>query len=326
MPFSSIFGHGEVIHKLEEAFRRDHLPTAYLFRGPQGVGKGVVAKALAQMLNCRSHNNCGHCPSCRLLLRGEHPDFHLLCPQGKFIKISQIQELIAQLSLKPSLATKRVVLLKHADKMNAESANAFLKILEEPPLDTLLILTAVEESLMLETLLSRCQKISFAPLGQQEIDAILQKDFHLAEDCRALVLRYSQGCLRREFIAKGGRLLSLRSQALHMLLNLHATEMEGHFKQLEGVVSQNLFSYFLEFLAQLLKDLLSLQLGFSERIVNRDLLQVLREQAERWPAELLEQAFLKVIATEINLLAFAAKGLGLEALIVDLKMRLGSGG
>jgi len=324
MPFSSIFGHSQVIERLDQAFKRDHLPSAYLFTGPAGLGKGVVARALAQMLNCTTHNNCGHCPACGLFQRKEHPDFIIVRPQGKFIKIAQIKDLIQNLSLRPTYAKKRVVLLKHVHHMNMESANAFLKILEEPPLDTLLILTAHDESLLLETILSRCQRMPFAPLEPGQVDAILKKDFRLAEDCISLVMAYSEGRLRREFIEQANKLLSIRSQALHMISNLTGPEMGGHYKQIESILQQKLEPYFLEFLSHLLKDILLLQLGMTPQATNQDLLNELTPLAERFSPDKLERAFGRVIRTEENILTYASRPLAMEAMMVELKWELGA--
>jgi len=114
---------------LEMAFRNDRVPSAYLFVGPAGVGKTALAKQFAQLLNCDDHSLCHHCENCRLFERDSHPDFHLIEPNGQNIRIAQIQTLITQLNLKPTYARHRVVLVKEAQKMNQESANAFLKIL-----------------------------------------------------------------------------------------------------------------------------------------------------------------------------------------------------
>ncbi|MDX2469774.1 MAG: DNA polymerase III subunit delta' [SAR324 cluster bacterium] len=322
MPFSSIFGHEDILKRLQVAFASDHIPSAYLFTGPEGIGKGVTAKTLAQMLNCTTHNNCGFCDSCRMFLSDSHPDFIIVRPDGKNIKISQIKALIQNLSLKPTYAKKRVVVIKQANQFNLESANAFLKVLEEPPLDTLLVLTASDESQLIDTLLSRCQKMSFAPLTAIQVEAILKKDFTLEDDCHGLILDYCEGRLRSDFIDKASKLLSLRGQALHMLQDMRVENLETFTIQIKSALDQNLEFYLLEFLGHLLKDIRLYQEGMEQYISNQDLLTEIKDLSPRFSHIGLEEAFSACLETEKGLATFAAKPLALEALIVQIKNSL----
>ncbi len=241
---------------------------------------------------------------------------------SKFIRIGQIQELIQTLALRPAYAQKRVVILKHAQEMNLEAANAFLKILEEPPQDTLFILTALDRAQLLETIRSRCAQVSFAALEQSQIQGILQAKYRLTADVQTLCLAYSFGRLRREFVEKAPKLLSLRAQALHMLGNLQPRDMEGHLHQVEALLQQNLEFFFLEFLGHLLKDFSLLQLGQEASLTNADVVTELRPLADRFQPEALEQAFGAVIRAEEKLQSFAGRQLALEALLVELKRGL----
>ncbi len=322
MPFSSIFGHEEILKRLQVAYRNDHIPSAYLFTGPEGIGKGVTAKTMAQMINCETHNNCGRCDSCRMFLSDSHPDFLTVRPDGKNIKIAQIKDLIQNLSLKPTYAKKRVVLVKQANQFNVESANAFLKILEEPPLDTLLVLTASDESQLIDTVLSRCQKMPFSPLTSAQVEAILKKDFNLQEDCKGLILDYCEGRLRSDFIEKASKLLSLRGQALNMLQDMTVENMETFTVQVKSALDQDLEFYLLEFLGHLLKDIRLHQEGMEQYITNQDLLTEITALSPRFLGNALEVAFNACLETEKGLATYAAKPLALEALLVQIKKAL----
>jgi len=107
---------------------------------------------------------CGRCRSCRKIESGNHPDIVRIQPTGTFIRIDQIRELCRILSMKPYEAEYRTVLISEAHRMNAEAGNALLKMLEEPPDRTILILTAAAAADMLPTIVSRCRHIRFNPI------------------------------------------------------------------------------------------------------------------------------------------------------------------
>lgn len=147
------------------------------------MGKRSAAISFAMALNCKkreasSHGDstaegsmeaeaisaCGHCRSCRKIEAGTHPDLIRVKPTGPFIRIDQIRELCRILAMKPYEAEYRTVLISEAHRMNAEAGNALLKMLEEPPDRTILILTASNAADMLPTIVSRCRHIRFNPI------------------------------------------------------------------------------------------------------------------------------------------------------------------
>lgn len=118
-------------------------------------------------------NPCGDCASCRKIMSGSHPDIISITPSGPFIRIAQIRTLCKILSMKPYEAKFRIVIISDAQTMNPESGNALLKVLEEPPDRTILILTAIQTSELLPTVLSRCQHIRFNPIPRDDLEALL---------------------------------------------------------------------------------------------------------------------------------------------------------
>ncbi|HDD45265.1 MAG TPA: DNA polymerase III subunit delta' [Candidatus Desulfofervidus auxilii] len=176
MAFREIIGQKNVINWLKSAFAKDRLASAYLFSGPEGIGKTTVAINFAKFLNCHSPKDgdaCEKCSNCVKINANTHPDVIVI--QGEVIKIEQIRFLEQTLSLKPFIAKKRVVIIKQAENMTLEAANAFLKTLEEPPLNTILILTTSHKYQLLPTIVSRCQMVIFKPLPLKIIQEILEK-------------------------------------------------------------------------------------------------------------------------------------------------------
>lgn len=181
----SIIGHANALAALQRALESERPPHAWLFCGPEGVGKQTVALEFAAALNCTSNTRpCGECRACRDTLAGRHPDVEVIAPGGmcdepehkdhpdsRDLRICQVRRLERLLSLSPYAGRHRVAIVDAADTLRAEAANAFLKTLEEPPPGSVIILLAEREERLPETVLSRCQRLSFRPI---ERDAIIE--------------------------------------------------------------------------------------------------------------------------------------------------------
>jgi DNA polymerase III subunit delta' len=184
--FNAIVGQGHPIKLLKTLIRKGTLPHALLFTGDDGVGKQMTAMAFAMACNCRTLKRalaphlqlnavdaCGECAPCKKITRGHHPDIIHVTPVSSVIKIDQIRTLLADLTLKPNEADRRVVIMASAHTMNPEAGNALLKVLEEPPDRTLIVLTARQTSDLLPTIVSRCRHIHFSPLDAADIEQLL---------------------------------------------------------------------------------------------------------------------------------------------------------
>ncbi len=144
-----------------------HLAHALLLQGEVGLGKNAFALSLAQLLLCAKPTDtaCNDCRSCLLFGAQTHPDFHIVSriDDSKQIGVDQIRALGELLTLRPHTAARRVVILTPADAMNANAANALLKMLEEPPADNYLLLVAAHPQSLPATIRSRCGRVDFAP-------------------------------------------------------------------------------------------------------------------------------------------------------------------
>jgi len=183
---------------LKTFLRNEAIPHALLFLGIDGVGKTTTAKAFAKACNCAAVKNrhpsekedaasipvtaqdltakieiCPGCKSCNKIEKGNHPDIILVEPTGPYIRIDQIRNLCNILAMKPYEARLRVVIIKDAQAMNPAAGNALLKVLEEPPDRTILILTAMQTSDLLPTIVSRCQHIRFNPIAGNHLKTML---------------------------------------------------------------------------------------------------------------------------------------------------------
>ena len=153
--------------RLEQAVAEDRLPQAWLVHGPPGLGKRAWAAQAMQSLLCDAERACGSCKSCRLMAAGAHPDALQLQPDGKWIKVEQVRELIHWATLSAQQAQRKVCVIEQAEKMNLAAANALLKTLEEPPGNTLFLLLADAMEGIPATIRSRC-RLDHVPLPPAE--------------------------------------------------------------------------------------------------------------------------------------------------------------
>ena len=198
--FAAIEGHDRPITILKRALANKTLAHAYLFSGEAGIGKKMTALALAAAVNCRNAGpggGCGECPSCRKVASGGHPDVRLMVPEGDEIKIDQVRQMQADLSLKPFEGAKKVLIVDGVESMNTASANAFLKTLEEPPGDALIILITPMPQGLLPTIRSRCQEIRFLPLPRHTLAQALMGRRGLDESDAWFLAALAQGSMGR---------------------------------------------------------------------------------------------------------------------------------
>ncbi len=184
MFFSEIQGQDRAIRMLQAAFQGQRLHHAYLFEGPDGVGKSFTAQAFTQLLLCESPSDgepCGQCKSCRRVQEQLHPNLRVIKRQfskekgalEQFIKVDQIRELKEALAIKAYEGGRRVIQIEEPELMNQSTANALLKTLEEPGPNTHFLLISSEANRLLPTILSRCQPIQFQPLSPKIVRQLL---------------------------------------------------------------------------------------------------------------------------------------------------------
>lgn len=167
-----IIGHEWAVEMLSAAIRHERIGHAYLLTGPAHIGKTTLARLFAQALNCthedQAQRPCTVCRACTLIARDHHPDVRLVIGEvsgrGRMtLKIDQIRELQQALNLTATEARYKIAIMKQFDSATVGAANAFLKTLEEPPSNVILILTAADGDTLLPTIRSRCRSIPLRP-------------------------------------------------------------------------------------------------------------------------------------------------------------------
>lgn len=323
MFFRQILGQEQVLRHLKTAMRRERLAHAYLFLGPEGVGKASVARALAAALNCaqpwEDGDACGVCPSCRRLAAGTHPDFLILAPTSEGrqpqIKIEQVRE-FRRLTAYPSVAGGwRVALIKPAEALNDAAANALLKTLEEPPPQHLLVLTAGVEDDLFPTVVSRCQKLAFTPLPSALIVTELRRRGRSPSQA-GLLSALSGGSLGRALALEPEELMRQRARVLADLEQLPGGSLSQLLDWAARLSNSTLESDNFLLLAQLwYRDLLLLHAGAPlELLAHQDCLAELKNELARRVPEAWLAHFNSLAAAQRHLKANLNPELTLDVL------------
>ncbi|MDD4879679.1 MAG: DNA polymerase III subunit delta' [Candidatus Omnitrophica bacterium] len=297
MSFNKVIGQELAAGLLKKAIEEKRLAHAYLFIGPEGVGKSLLAKVFAAALNCEKGGAepCGECVPCKKIEAGIHPDVVILSTEGKSsqIGIDAIRRIEGAMSFKPYEGRTKVFTIDGADKMTEEAANSLLKTLEEPPKDTVLVLLASNMFKLQPTIVSRCQKILFHPLDERSIMKELIERYGLDEKKAACVSRFSEGRLGRAIEVLEGEALAKRNRIVDEFLTPKQFGYEDTW--LYGEPREKI-NETLNALAVYFRDLLVFSLSKDQGLlVNLDRAADIARDAARYPAERLER-IIEIIA------------------------------
>ena len=304
--FDELTGNSRVKAALKRMMVADRLPGAMLFTGEEGIGKKRFALEVARALNCRTPKNqegCGVCSSCVRIAKlnypppseadewlqiiwTDHPDVGLVVAPKRVLRVEQMRQIEREANFRPFEGNARVFLVDEADKLNDASANALLKVLEEPPKTSHLILITARPAMLLPTILSRCQMIRFSPLTPDEIEGYIVKNNLVDKKTARLRARAAGGSMGR---ALAGDLVTFTSQRKAMLKVLNALvvsddrpQLLRSAEQLNEAQYKEEFEDRLDVLETLIRDAWMLSLGVDpSQLVNEDLLPELREVSQK---------------------------------------------
>jgi DNA polymerase-3 subunit delta' len=317
MPFDAIVGQESAVGALRRALATRRTAHAYLFAGVDGCGKRKTALAFIEAIFCGRDEGCGTCPSCRKVTAMQHPDLHVVEPDGAFIKIDQVRELQRQLAYRPFEAPLKACIIDEADRLNPAAGNALLKTLEEPSGNALLILLTANSGGVLPTILSRCQQLGFRPLPLHTIESHLVQEGSDAETA-ALAASLAGGSLSRALGFVGEAALTERSLFLERIAALTLRDATPLFAAAEELAADKEKALtLLQLLTTFLRDVLLLQ-GGSGEIVNRDLLPLLEREATRFTSARVLERLEAVAEGERALLRNVNPRLALEVLFMRL--------
>jgi DNA polymerase-3 subunit delta' len=286
-----VLGQSKATMLLSRSIEADQLSHAYMFVGPDHVGKLTLAINLAQAVNCQAEGDvpCGTCGPCRRIAAGKHSDIQIIGPlsqEKKGIGIKQIEDMQSDASLPPYEGKCKVFILDKADSLSHDAANRLLKTLEEPLPHVLIILLTARERDMLQTIVSRCQRVELRPLPITLAKEALSQSYGIGEEQAELMARLSGGCLGWALQAlQDEALMETRNQRLAAIIDLVRAGPIQRLAYAAGLAAR--FSKDREEVEEVLNlwrewwhDLLLIKAGNGEAVTNLDCRQALVDQAE----------------------------------------------
>jgi DNA polymerase-3 subunit delta' len=336
IPFSQIVGQERAIRFLRQAMASGKMPHAYLFVGIPGIGKATAALALCQALNCERPFNgegCGHCISCRKMISGNFPDLVILEPEGQNIKIEQVRSLDRMFGFKPAAGKYRVSLLRQAETMTEEAANAFLKSLEEPPPGNIMIMTVTEPLDLLPTILSRCQRVTFRPIPVPLIEAWLMEKEGMEKGKASLLARVAEGSLgkalemgKNHFLEKRQDLLSDLNRIMTMPPEEAVVWAVEYSTKAKKEKQESALPLLLSVWKTWYRDLILSKVNCSEdAFINVDFSRELKNASGNSRIQNLLESFYTLDQAERDLLRFRNLDLLMENVVLKLKRIYGRG-
>lgn len=315
--------HEDMMKTLIERVHQDTCAHAYLFEGAKGLQRHAAAELLAMAMACYQQESapCGGCDACVQAKGGSNPDIiHIQPGDKKSISVENIRQMTKDAYVKPFAAAKKVYIIDQADSMTEQAQNAFLKLLEEPPAYAVFILVAENASMLLQTILSRCMTVRFAPVADQVIAGYIQKKYPEEADRLEFLVRYAKGIPGAvDSVVAMPDFEELRKatvQKLPALLSRHLISAYAISDFLEDNKDNAdlIFDFWIDFL----RDALLYGQDCGQLAVNRDLQEKIKKVADSFPAQKVIFALERVIRAK-NMLGRHVK---LQAIALNLSFSI----
>lgn len=276
MLYSDIVGQEDIKSYLVKSILQGNVSHCYIFEGPKDVGKYDLAMVFAQSLLCGSFEGepCNECDNCRKAMTMNHPDIHVFGREEKSIKRETIDEIVESIYNRPYEAKRKVYVIDNCQDMTSQAANTFLKTLEEPPGDAVMILLTTNSNMMLPTIVSRCQLIKFRNAGRTEIETYLKDKYNAGSVESYLAACYSKGILNKAVNILTGKddILNRRREIIDMLDRIIKSdksviyEYENYFDENKDNIDE-----ILEIMMIWFRDVTFFANGVTKLCVNRDM-------------------------------------------------------
>lgn len=329
MAWSRILGQQRQIDAFRRIVTRSRLAHAYLFVGPAGIGKLMFARELAKALLCEGNNGnleaCDQCASCHLVDAGTHPDLFMVGrPEDKNeVPVSVMTELCRNFALTTARGKGKIGILDDADDLNDESANSFLKTLEEPPPRSLFILVGTSLDRQLPTIRSRCQMVRFAPLPPDIVRQLLKQQGIEDDAMLDRLIRLAGGSPGQALALADESLWQFRGALLQGLaapkvLSVELGRMLVEFVEQAGketALQRRRAMQVLRLLVESLLDAMRSQVGAPARSADPSDLPYLESLAKRAEPDKIVAMIDRSLETEIHLGRYIQISLVLEGLI-----------
>lgn len=324
MKFSEIIGQDNVVNSLKNILSTENINHAYIFSGPVGIGKTTVAKVFSTTLLCENskEDSCNDCIACKTMSLGTNPDFHIIEPDGLFIGIEKIRTLQENILVKPMYSSRKIYLIRNADKMTVAAQNCLLKTLEEPPKHIVIILTCNNLEGLLETVKSRSTRYNFKKNSPIEVKSYLQKILGNTQENLDFIIAYSDGIIGRALLlASSAEFSCIRDTVFQIIFNI----TESKFKEIlfeKNFFEKNKteFETILDIMLSVYRDLIvAKKLSNYSILINVDKKDIIFRCMEMFTTTKLIECVQTIEKTRKNIKQNANYMLAIETMLIKLK-------
>lgn len=281
--FADVVGHEKVKNVLAASVLGNRVGHAYIFEGPEGVGRLTTAKAFAQLLLCENPSGgeaCGKCKSCSMCQSSNHPDVQVITNQlydpskkSLDVLVDTVRNMKKDVYIKPFSSERKIYIVPRADTMNLHAQNSLLKVLEEPPEYCTIILIAENSNQFLPTILSRAVPLKFFPLPNSDVEGYMTKEFPELENEAAVIAAMCGGCIGRgRVLAESEDVMQIRNELFGCLTNLVRRGSKAAYDLMLFIKrNKDDVKLIMDMLREIFRDLMFFcQTGSCERISNKD--------------------------------------------------------
>lgn len=331
MSFKHIKGQDKALAILKQDLEHAHLASAYLFSGPESVGKRIAAKGFAKALNCQNNalDSCDECPSCLKIEKNQHPDVFMIdastfidsgrpgAGDSSAVKIGHIRQLQRDISLRPYEGKFKVFIIDDAHNLTAEASNALLKVLEEPPSSSLIILISAKPNLLFKTILSRCRVLKFNSLDRAELENVLKQDYSLDSSMAHFLAYFCEGRIGQALRLKDTDILAQKNKVIDNFAMARNFRVDDFSAQ-----DRNNIRDCLNILATWFRDVYMLKTGVAySELINADRKADLLKFMQRFSFLDLDEIF-RVIS---NSALYLEENVNVKLMLSNLRMELWRG-
>ena len=314
-----------VMKQLQTIHEKNRMAHAYIFEGEKGTGKRDVMTFFVKLLLCEHPIDgvpCETCRQCKRIDSGNHPNVKQVEPEGQFIKIDQIRDLIAEMMMTGVEKGRKIYVLHHADKLNTASANMLLKFLEEPDGEVTAILLTEQIQSILPTIRSRCQHIKFSKVPRQILmDRLIEQG--VTHSMAATVSMVTNELETALALAKDEQFAHARKTVLKLIeivrSNVHEALLLVHAEWLSAFKEKAEMEQALDLLLFAYRDIVAIKANPDAACTYPDMLQVFKEMALHTTYERLSSQMQAVLQARANLQRNMNRTLLMEQLMLNLQ-------
>ena len=314
-----------VMKQLQTIYNKNRLAHAYIFDGEKGTGKVDIMHYFIKLMLCDNplqNVPCETCRNCRRIDSGNHPNVHQIYPDGQFIKIDQIRDLVSEMKMMGMEEGRKIYVIHHADRLNVASANMLLKFLEEPDGDVMAILLTEQMQAMLPTIRSRCQHIKFQKISQAILLQRLQ-EHNVSYSLASTVSRLTNELETAIFLANDDGFAQARKTVLKLVeairKNVHEAMLLVHEEWLPLFKEKGEMEQALDLLLFAYRDIVAIKANPEAACTYPDMLQTFKEVALHSTYESLSSQMQAILQARVSLQRNMNRTLLMEQLMLNLQ-------